>query len=357
MSPEVTTPSLPLVVYEQNEQTLVEAAARAKGLTIKGPDDRAGYDLVRSNRLALKGFRVAIDKQRKSLNEDALDWQRRVNAEAKRLTALIEPTERELDAEEHRIDVERERIKAEAEAARKAKLDERVAAFASFGVQAPPSAVAELSDEDFALMLSRAANEYEAKLERERLVAEQVAREKAEREAAEAEARRVEQERLAEQRAELERQKVEQAAERKRLAEEAARVEADRIAAQAKLDADRKALEAERAAIEAAKVKPAPVALVEPETPPLFPEIAEAGPVIVAIRPRTDFDVLLDGLRAVLELIESSRGVVGLHLNGDEAPWEELRAGGRFESWLAAFDEAVSLAGVAAERARKAEGS
>ena len=47
------------------------------------------------------------------------------------------------------------------------------------------------------------------------------------------------------------------------------------------------------------------------------------------------------GLRAVLDLIQGSRGVAGLRLNGDEAPWKELRAGGQFEEWLFAFDDAL----------------
>lgn len=37
---------------------------------------------------------------------------------------------------------------------------------------------------------------------------------------------------------------------------------------------------------------------------------------------------------AVVVLIKESRGVTGLHHNGDVAPWAELLPGGRFESWL-----------------------
>lgn len=37
---------------------------------------------------------------------------------------------------------------------------------------------------------------------------------------------------------------------------------------------------------------------------------------------------------ALTELIDSSDGVAGLHLNGDLAEWEELLPGGRFEQWL-----------------------
>ena len=47
-------------------------------------------------------------------------------------------------------------------------------------------------------------------------------------------------------------------------------------------------------------------------------------------------------IAAVLDLIEQSHGVYGLHLNGDGAPWESLRTGGQFEQWLIDFDEALS---------------
>lgn len=48
------------------------------------------------------------------------------------------------------------------------------------------------------------------------------------------------------------------------------------------------------------------------------------------------------GLKAVEDLIADSHGVAGLHLNGDIAPWAELRTGGRFEEWMIAFDDALS---------------
>lgn len=51
------------------------------------------------------------------------------------------------------------------------------------------------------------------------------------------------------------------------------------------------------------------------------------------------------GLAAIQSLIADSRGVVGLHLNGDVAPWDELRTGGRFEEWLLDFDDAMQQEG------------
>ena len=52
------------------------------------------------------------------------------------------------------------------------------------------------------------------------------------------------------------------------------------------------------------------------------------------------------GINAVANLIDNSTGVEGLHLNGDIAPWNELRTGGRFESWLVDFDDALEWARV-----------
>ena len=50
------------------------------------------------------------------------------------------------------------------------------------------------------------------------------------------------------------------------------------------------------------------------------------------------------GLRAVEDLINDSHGVLGLHMNGDVALWNELRTGGRYEAWLVDFDLALGHA-------------
>lgn len=61
--------------------------------------------------------------------------------------------------------------------------------------------------------------------------------------------------------------------------------------------------------------------------------------LIVALHKK--IDAMADGLEAVALLIAESHGVCGLHLNGDVAPWDDLRTGGRFEGWLVAFDDAL----------------
>lgn len=55
-------------------------------------------------------------------------------------------------------------------------------------------------------------------------------------------------------------------------------------------------------------------------------------------------EAMAKGLKAVEALINESHGVIGLHLNGDDAPWEDLRTGGSFEEWLREFDTALAAA-------------
>ena len=54
-----------------------------------------------------------------------------------------------------------------------------------------------------------------------------------------------------------------------------------------------------------------------------------------------NISILKKGIEAAAALIDESKGVGGLHLNGDFAPWEDLRTGGRYEGWLVDLDEAI----------------
>ena len=56
---------------------------------------------------------------------------------------------------------------------------------------------------------------------------------------------------------------------------------------------------------------------------------------------RAEVERLSAGIHAVQRLINESDGIVGLHLNGDVAPWSELSTGGRYEEWLYEFDKAA----------------
>jgi hypothetical protein len=89
-----------------------------------------GYKEIHSKAMAIIKVRTNIEKVRKNLKEDSLKWGRKVDGEAKRLTAIVEKIEApwkqvKLDLEE----AERQRAEAElaAEQERVGKIEERIA--------------------------------------------------------------------------------------------------------------------------------------------------------------------------------------------------------------------------------------
>jgi hypothetical protein len=155
-------------------------------LKIAGVTDAAGFKAVHEARMIVKSKRVEVEKVRKELKADALEYGRKVDAEAKRIASMLEPIESHLTAEEDAYQAEKDRIKNEA-----------------------------------------------------RLKAEAEAREKAEAEAARLKA---EQDRIrAEQEAEAKRLQ----AERDKIAAEQAAMKAEMQAARDKIEADQRAVEAE----------------------------------------------------------------------------------------------------------------
>lgn len=189
MSTTFTPPDVQtqLATFSPTDAAIAVLAEEYLPLTIAGLDDVVGYAAVHRARMDMRNKRVAVEKVRKKLKSDSLAYGRKVDAEAKRLTALLEPIESHLLREEKAVDDEKERIKnaarlkAESEATARAEAEEA-----------------------------------------ERKAAQEVE-----------EARlRAEQERIDAEKAELE--------------AERARIEAEQKAAQDKIDGDRRAIEAEQ---------------------------------------------------------------------------------------------------------------
>lgn len=102
------------------------------GLTIKDINDKEGFLKVSTARKSLKALRSGVENERKSLNEDALKWQRQVNGAAKEITAEILEMEEPLQTKEDWYLAEKERIKAEEERLRKEKITNRATVITSF---------------------------------------------------------------------------------------------------------------------------------------------------------------------------------------------------------------------------------
>lgn len=199
-----------LARFDQTDEAIAVLAEQYMPLTINGIDDADGFAIVHKARMDIKGRRVAVERVRKELKADALEYGRKVDAEAKRLTALLEPIEEHLAAEENAVTAEKERLRNEARL--KAEAEER----------------AKREAEEARLRAEREAEAERLRVEREKL--------EAERRAMEEERRRMESEAQA------------------RAEEEAAK----QREAQEKIEAERRAIEAEKARLaeaEAARLR------------------------------------------------------------------------------------------------------
>jgi colicin import membrane protein len=228
-----------LIEWRKQDAAIAQLAEQYMPLRIEGLTDKVGFKKVHEARMVVKNTRVAVEKKRKELKADALAYGQAVDAEARRLTKLLEPIETHLQAEEDAVEAEKERLRKIEEDAKRAALQKRLDALAAYGVTPNPLAIVDLTEERFqeqleAAKVAAAERERLAEIERKRL-------------ADEAEARRIEGEKLAAERAELDRQRREQDAERQKIEAERRAVELEKAkqeaAEKARIDTERRLAE------------------------------------------------------------------------------------------------------------------
>jgi hypothetical protein len=233
-------------------------------------DTKEGYRDVKEAIAWCRTQRGAVEAKRKNLNEEALKWQRTVNAEAKRITSSLEAIEEPLKAKKQAVDDKVERERAELAAKHQAWINGRIAeSVEATGKPITTEEAETWTDEQFAEHLEagrKAKAEADAKAKAE---AARLAQEDADRKAK----IKAEQDQIAADREALVRQKAEQDAEAKRIKDEQDQRDRDIEAKLAKIQ------EAEE---RAARIQPATVigendlaGKVLSESDPLQP-IAEA---------------------------------------------------------------------------------
>jgi fused signal recognition particle receptor len=178
----------PIIKYSPAEAEIATLKAKYTGLKIVDIADSEGYEKCRLAAREVAGTRIAIEKRRKELKEDSLEWGRKVDGAAKKLQALVAEVEAPLDKELKRIDDLRE---AEARAKVKAEQDRIAAEEKAKRDQEEAELKARVYAEDARLAEERRKLEEErAKMEAERRKAneEYAAKIRADREAFAAEA-------------------------------------------------------------------------------------------------------------------------------------------------------------------------
>lgn len=128
----LTTPTFPAVVFSVTDAGIAELEAKHKGLVV-AHGDKKGYLALTQAIAEVRTARTDVEKRRKELKRDALDYGRLVDSTAKAITERLEAIEGPLKANKELIDAENERIKRqqeeadrvrrEAEAAEQAKRD------------------------------------------------------------------------------------------------------------------------------------------------------------------------------------------------------------------------------------------
>lgn len=200
---------------------------KANMLVITNTEQRAEMKMAREGRLFLREKRIAVEKTRKSLKENALREGQTIDAIAKILTNLILPIEEDLEAKEKYAEIQEAKIKAELKASREIELQPYIE-FVPYGLD-----FANMSEDNYLKILDGAKLQQQAKVELEaKIEAERIAREKAE---AEERVRIIK---------ENEKLKVENEAKEKQLAEERAKAEVERLRAEENAKKERE--EAER---------------------------------------------------------------------------------------------------------------
>lgn len=122
MSHELKQPEYPVTddFIERMEQL-------AGSIFVEDHTDKEGASKARQVRIQIKDSRVKVEKIRKELKADVLEWGKKVDGEARRIRKRLEPLEKHLQEQEDivRLHEQREKERQEAEAAARVEAERK----------------------------------------------------------------------------------------------------------------------------------------------------------------------------------------------------------------------------------------
>ena len=228
-----------LVKFNPSIAEATKIADKYKGLTIKGLEDKEGYEAVYSGQQELKKLRVDITKFGKKEREEALAYQKEVIRQEKELLAVIVPAEDSLKSEREKIDEEKKQQE------RLVLLPTRIKMLEEIDVKLLDAEILRMDEKEFSAYLTEKKVEYLEKKEAERKIIEEEKRraeelEKAKAEAAEKAKKEAEKKAEREKKEEAERVEKEKQEAEKKKQEELERVEREKKEAIAKAEREKK---------------------------------------------------------------------------------------------------------------------
>lgn len=131
--PEVVNKFDELIKYDVTQATIETLRNEFLQLTVKNVEDKEGYELCKKSRLQCRDLRVSVEKRRKELKADSLEFGRRVDARAKELMDPIKEIEDHLQEQQNVVDDELKRRKEEEEKKLRVQGEERLKDLASLG--------------------------------------------------------------------------------------------------------------------------------------------------------------------------------------------------------------------------------
>lgn len=224
-----------LVAFEERKERLTLLQQKAHGLKIESIDDRLSINTVSTMRKELKAARVEIEKEGKAMREPLTKLSKFIIEKESELVAIIEPTEKELQAQEKWVEGEKEKIRLAEEEKEKQRIQARIDKLAAFGFSIDYSTILTIDEPTFEKVLANAEVEYKKEQEI-----------KAEKERQDL----LEKQKLEDERRELEELRKKQAEAQKIIDAENARIRKEQEDKEAKFLADQKRLDDEAAAVE-----------------------------------------------------------------------------------------------------------
>ena len=121
--------------YDITNAAIATLSSNYMKLKVKDVNDDHGHGIVREARIKVKALRCAVENTRKDLKKKSTKYNKDVDAEAKRITALIAPIENHLTTQEKIVTDEKERLEKEAQEAIEKKLNDRIAKVFQIGMR------------------------------------------------------------------------------------------------------------------------------------------------------------------------------------------------------------------------------